>query len=452
MHMTSAPCHIEALQASALLQPAATASGHEAKILSGIRVVDLSTVIAAPTCCAYLADMGADVIKLERPGDMDVSRTWGHKDDPAYTASPAIFDRGHGGSSFTQFNRGKRSLVLDIQKPEGQQVLFRLLEKADVFVTNVRNRSMKRLGLDYESLRSKYPRLIYAHLSAWGQTGPMLETPGFDVGAWWAHSGIMELARSSDDAPMPRQVGGIGDSVLATQLAGFIGLALYHRERTGVGQYVDAALLRSGIAAIAHPMAASAGRNAFITGPISKAGGMGMIRETTQLGERRTSMNYVPFRMKCGTWVHMMDLVIDRFLPKLFRMLGVREEDILGPLDQRDPEGVYLKEATTKIDNILATKTWAEWRPLFLEHDVWHAVCNKFEDVWDDEQAKANGAFVHHPDIRHPVVGVPILMSAHQAEPRGRAPGFGEHTSEVLREVGFSTTDEAALREKGIVE
>lgn len=430
----------------------AVSASSEAKILTGIRVVELSTVIAAPTCCAYLSDMGANVIKLEQPGNTDVARNWGCKDDPAFTASPAIFDKGHGGSSFTQFNRGKRSLVLNIQKPEGREVLLRLLEKADVFVTNVRNKSMKKYSIDYESLKAKFPRLIYAHLSAWGQCGPMVEAPGFDVGAWWAHSGIMELARSSDDSPMPRQIGGIGDSVLATQLAGFIGLALYHRARTGAGQYVDAALMRSGIAAIAHPIVASAGRNAFITGPISEAGGMGFIRETTKPGERRTNISYVPFRMKCGTWVHMMDLVPERFLPKFFKMLDVTEEEILGSTGHGDAEGEHLKKATEKIDKILAQKTWAEWKPLFVQHDVWHAVCNTFENVMDDEQAKAANAFVRHPDIRHPVIGVPILMSAHTAEPKGRAPGVGEHSSEVLREVGFSDVEESALREKGVVE
>uniref|UniRef100_A0A7S1RWP7 Formyl-CoA transferase n=1 Tax=Alexandrium catenella TaxID=2925 RepID=A0A7S1RWP7_ALECA len=396
--------------------------------------------------------MGASVIKIERPGDPDVARNWGTKDDPAKTASPEIFAKGHGGSSFTQFNRGKRSLVLDIQKPEGKAILKRLLAKADVFVTNVRGKSLTKHAIDYDTLKAEFPRLIYAHLSAWGRTGPMVEAPGFDVGAWWAHSGIMELARPSDSSAMPRQVGGIGDSVLATQLAGFIGLALYHRERTGEGQLVDAALMRSGLAAIAHPMAASAGSNKFVTGPLSESGGMGWIRETTELGERRTSISYFPFRMKCGQWIHMMDLVPERANPKIFKALGLTELEVMGPPETHTPDGMHLKRATAIIDKALSTKTWAEWKPIFAEHDVWHAVINKFENMWDDEQANANGAFVGHPDIRHKVVGVPILLSAHKAEPQGRAPGLGEHSSEVLREAGFSQEEERQLREKGVVE
>jgi len=419
--------------------------------LDGIKVIDISTVIAAPTCCAYLSDMGADVIKIERPGDPDVARVWGNKDDPNKTASLEIFDKQHGGSSFTQFNRGKRSLVLDIQKPEGKAILKKLLAQSDVFVTNVRNRSMKKLGLDYDSIKAEFPRLIYAHLSAWGRTGPMVEAPGFDVGAWWAHSGIMELARAGDSSAMPRQVGGIGDSVLGVQLVGFIGLALYHRQLTGEGQLVDAALMRSGLAAIGHPLAASAGGNKFITGPLSESGGMGFIRETTELGERRTSISYFPFRMKCGQWIHLMDLVPDRLNPKLFKMLGVTEEEIMGPPSTHTVEGDHLKLATAKIDKLLGEKTWAEWKPLFLKFDVWHAVINRFEDMWDDEQANAVGAFVTHPDVRHKLVGAPILMSAQEAAPKGRAPGYGEHSSEVLKEAGVSPEEEKTLREKGIV-
>merc|ERR1712060_1009114 len=112
----------------------------------------------------------------------------------------------------------------------------------------------------------------------------------------------------------------------------------------------------------------------------------------------------------------------------------------------------YLKKATAVIDSVLATKTWAEWKPIFLEHDVWHAVINKFENMWDDEQARANGAFVTHLDIRHPLVGVPILLSAHKAEPKGRAPGLGEHTSGVLKEFGYTPEEEKELRKNRVVE
>lgn len=417
------------------------------KILSGIKVIEIATVIAGPTCCAYLADMGADVIKIERPGDPDVARTWGEKDDPDKTASPELFAAKHsGGSSFTQFNRGKRSLVLDIQKPEGRAILKKMLATTDIFVTNVRIKSLKKLGIYYDDLKTEFPRLIYGHLSAWGVVGPMTEAPGFDVGAWWAHSGIMELARASDDSPMPRQVGGIGDSVLAVQFAGFLGTALYHRERSGEGQLVDAALMRSGLAAIAHPIAASGGGNKFITGPIHEAGGMGYIRESTVLSERRTTISYVPFRCKCGQWIHMMDLVPDRLLPKLYRALGVTEQEVFGPPDTHTKDGLHMKKATSLVDKLMATKTWAEWKPIFEEHDIWHAVINKFENMFDDEQAKANGALVHHPDVRHPLVGVPILLSAHKAEPAGRAPIYGEHTSTILREYGFSQAEEDGFR------
>eukprot|EP00930_Biecheleria_cincta_P088819 TRINITY_DN78074_c0_g1_i1.p1 TRINITY_DN78074_c0_g1~~TRINITY_DN78074_c0_g1_i1.p1 ORF type:complete len:449 (+),score=73.92 TRINITY_DN78074_c0_g1_i1:55-1401(+) len=431
--------------------PAAVSSPGK-KILSGIKVVEIATVIAGPTCCAFLADMGAEVIKIERPGEPDVARTWGLKDDPGKTASPELFNSElGGGSSFTQFNRGKRSLVLDIQKPEGKAILKKMLATTDLFVTNVRAKSLKKLGLYYDDLKDEFPRLIYGHLNAWGVQGPMTEAPGFDVGAWWAYSGIMELARPSDDSPMPRQVGGIGDSVLAVQFAGFLGTALYHRERTGQGQLVDAALMRSGLAAIAHPVCAAAGGNKFITGPIQEAGGMGYIREPTVLGQRRTSISYVPFRCKCGQWIHMMDLVPDRLNPKIFKAFGITELDVFGPPETHTKTGEHMKKGTAVIDKIMGTKTWAEWKPIFEKNDIWHAVINKFENMLDDEQAQANGALVHHPDIRHPLIGLPVLLSAHTAEPAGRAPIFGEHTSDVLRDHGFTAAEEAELRKKKVI-
>ena len=154
--------------------------------------------------------------------------------------------RGHG-SMFDNANRGKKSVVLDLKKPEDISALRSLLQTADVFVTNVRGEALKRIGLDYETLRASYPGLVYAHLTAYGQTGPDKDLPGYDVGAFFAATGIQDLLRPDDAAGTPRYAGGFGDHATAGQLVAGVAMALLHKHRTGQGQLVDACLFRSGL-------------------------------------------------------------------------------------------------------------------------------------------------------------------------------------------------------------
>ena len=205
-------------------------------VLEGIRVVELATVVAAPSCGAMMCDLGADVIKIETPsGDM-----WRRN---AIKLAP----KGQRfGKLFENTNRGKRSIVLDLKKSEDLKNLLKLLETADVFLTNVRVKGLQRLGLDYETIRHRFPRLIYAHLTAWGRAGPHRDDAGYDAGAFWAASGIQDITRFSDDSPPSRYPGGIGDHTTGMALMSGIGMALFYRERHGRGQLVDASLLRVG--------------------------------------------------------------------------------------------------------------------------------------------------------------------------------------------------------------
>jgi crotonobetainyl-CoA:carnitine CoA-transferase CaiB-like acyl-CoA transferase len=167
-----------------------TGSGADARRppLEGIRVVELSSVMAAPMCAALLADYGADVIKIEDPrAGGDTTRTWGRQDNPDLTADPELHATVEGGgSAFVQLNRGKRSIALDPTRPEGRDVLLRLLDAADIFITNVRLKSLRKAGLDWETLSAsgRFPRLIYSHLTAFGRGGAMVNDPGCDFGAW----------------------------------------------------------------------------------------------------------------------------------------------------------------------------------------------------------------------------------------------------------------------------
>jgi len=421
------------------------APGDTAKPFSGIRVIDCTSVVAGPTACAILADMGADVVKIEPPGAPDITRGWGGGDDPERTAMPALHAEGQGGSAFVQCNRGKRSLALDITQPAGVALLKRLLAKADVFVTNIRLRSLRKVGLDYEALASEFPALVYAHLSAFGRTGPLVNDPGYDIGVWWATSGLMDLAKSNEDADMPRFPGAMGDNSTAVQLAGFIGTALFHRERTGRGQLVDAALMRSGIFAASHPLTAWAGGNGWGTGAMNTGG----VRGTTKVGERVTLVSDAVYRCKDGIWVQLLGIDIGRHIGKVLRALRLRREDLTPGSKSWDE--VDWRLATQAVDRVMATRTYDEWHEVFMKYDVWHVRVNRFEDMFEDEQAVASGTFVQPPGVQHKLLACPVQLGAAREGPTAGAPALGQHTAEVLREHGISGEEEEQLRRDGIV-
>lgn len=204
-------------------------------MLSGIRVVELATYIAAPGACALLADWGAEVIKIEAPGGDPHRQYFGFTGDEI--GENRVFDLD---------NRGKRSMVLDLAQQAERETLHRLIATADVFVTNTRDASLKRMGLDYDSLRAALPGLIYVQFTGYGTEGPDAAKPGFDLTAFWARSGLCSLATVKGGEP-PQLRTGIGDHTASLALTAGIAAALFHRERTGQGQKIEGSLLRTGI-------------------------------------------------------------------------------------------------------------------------------------------------------------------------------------------------------------
>eukprot|EP00416_Gambierdiscus_australes_P004123 CAMPEP_0171144064 /NCGR_PEP_ID=MMETSP0766_2-20121228/145302_1 /TAXON_ID=439317 /ORGANISM="Gambierdiscus australes, Strain CAWD 149" /LENGTH=454 /DNA_ID=CAMNT_0011607909 /DNA_START=6 /DNA_END=1370 /DNA_ORIENTATION=+ len=422
------------------LAPQATAAVPQAsprRLLEGYKVVELATVVAAPGSCAVLADLGADVLKIENPADPDTTRGWIKGDDPNKTADPIKKT----GSHFTQLNRGKRAMALNYHSPEGLRILKQLMAGADVFVTNVRNQSLKKLGLDYESVSKELPQLVYAHLSAWGRAGPRKDDPGYDAGAFWAYSGLMELHRSDDDASMPRFPWSFGDNTTSMQLVAGIALALLHRNQTGEGQLVDAALMRSGIWVLSHPIAVNAGGFRDANGQQHHG-----IRSTTKLGERRGTITFSPFRCKDDRWVQMLGMETGRHWEKTMKALGIEGQIKLSSKTD-------WREAMAIADKAFATKTYAEWHEIFKAADVWHCPINQYEDLLDDEQANAAGAFAEVPGLQHKLVKAPFQLSSQAGKdnPQGPAPSFGEHTSAVLASLGYTPEDEERLRLQKVV-
>ena len=219
-------------------QPTAAAPD-DAPILDGVLVIDLTTAVAGPAASVILADLGARVIKVETP----------RGDDTRYSHRGVGFEDAHNrsyGPAFEHLNRGKESVALNLKTPGGVRTMKALLAQADVFVTNVRNAGLQRLGLDYESLREEFPRLIMAQLSAWGLTGDEIGSPGYDLGAWWARGGVMHPEKERNGQLQPQHPA-VGDHATGAFLAGGVGFALLHRQRTGRGQLVDASLQHSGV-------------------------------------------------------------------------------------------------------------------------------------------------------------------------------------------------------------
>jgi crotonobetainyl-CoA:carnitine CoA-transferase CaiB-like acyl-CoA transferase len=335
--------------------------------------------MAAPVCSALLADYGAEVLKIENPKAPDVTRSWGRGDDPAYTADPRLHATVEGGgSSFVQLNRGKKSVALNPMTPEGKEALIKLLATADIFITNVRLKSLKKAGLDFDSLASKFPKLIYGHLSAFGLDGPMVDDPGYDFGAFWAQGGLMDIVKASDDgSPPPREPGGIGDYNTGMQLLGGIFAALYDRTRTGKGQLVDASLMRAGVWSMGQPLVAYMGGNNWATGvnPDGSPNNAGPIRAPSVVGERVQFTTKCPFRLKCGTWIQLLGNDVGASMEKTRAALGVPAETLWGP----DMRNIDWAAANRVADAIFSHKDLEEWAPILKEHDVWYTPVHRFE-------------------------------------------------------------------------
>eukprot|EP01065_Artemidia_motanka_P038438 TRINITY_DN47292_c0_g1_i1.p2 TRINITY_DN47292_c0_g1~~TRINITY_DN47292_c0_g1_i1.p2 ORF type:complete len:412 (+),score=140.01 TRINITY_DN47292_c0_g1_i1:143-1237(+) len=360
-----------------------------------------------------MADFGADVIKVEAPeGD------YFRKEALALTR-----DRTHG-ILFENVNRGKRSVVLDLKKSGDVEDMLKLIATADVFVTNVRAEALKRLGLDYASLHRRFPRLVFAHLTAWGLEGPNKDMPGYDAGAFWAATGIQDLLRPNEESDPPRYPGGFGDLATSLQLVAGIGIALFHRERTGQGQQVDASLYRAGVWMMGCPMT------------MIQVPKLGKMTPRTTRGTRHAVFNPVfnSYKGKDGRWLQLLGLEVNRHLHKTLRAMGLYDQCMADSRFNTVKGCLKNKSALMQImDQRFAERPLAEWTKIFDEHDVWYTVMARYEDVPADPQSES--AFVEVPGVNQRLVASPVKLSCGDHRPTGPAPGLGAHTAEVLGEL-----------------
>lgn len=406
--------------------------------LDGIRVLDMSRVFAAPVGAQILGDLGADVIKIERPGVGDDGRGYGLawvKDKDGNNTRHSSF--------FTVSNRNKRSITLDHSKPEGQEIVRELVKTSDVLIENYKVGDFKRYGLDYESLKKINPRLIYCSVTGFGQTGPYAARPGYD-GLFQATGGIMAVTGKPEGQPGagPQKCGpSLVDFVTGHNTAIAILGALMYRERSGEGQYIDIALLDSSVAMVSHIM-----QDYLISGEAPpRMGNGGNGGGPADLITCSDGIIY----LTAGTDEHWRRLTVLMKQPELFE--DPRFDSNLKRGKQNRAELIEL------ICEWSRKWTVADLQKAFDEAGIPAARYNELADVWEEPQVKHRQLRARTPlaiakDGYVDLIQSPLAqMSETPATIRRAPPVLGEHTREVLAELGYDDARIAQLKERKVI-
>lgn len=394
--------------------------------LDGIRVVELGVWVAGPAAGGILADWGADVVKIEPP-----------EGDPARGFAKMLGGDVPFNPPFEMDNRSKRSIVIDFARPGGVDLAHELLDTADVFVTNIRLEALGRLGLDPDALRARNPALVYGIITGYGLEGPDRDRAAYDIGAFWARSGIAHLLTQPGGGP-PFQRGGQGDHNAGMTLAGGISAALVARSRTGEGQLVHTSLLRHGMYTISFDL------NTALRFGVS----IGVATHETM--SNPAINNYQDSE---GRWFWLIGLEGERHWPDVCRAVDrpewIDDERFATAAARRD----HVAELIPLLDERFATRTRDEWGVAFDREDVWWAPVQTPEELLADPQAWAGGGFVEVPEGASAVtmVNSPVDFAGTPGAPRSMPPEVGEHTDEILGSLGRDDDAIARLRADGVV-
>jgi crotonobetainyl-CoA:carnitine CoA-transferase CaiB-like acyl-CoA transferase len=396
-------------------------------IFEGLKVLDCASFIAAPAAATVLSDFGADVIKIEPPGAGDPYRNLPNL--PGYPHSEHNF-------AWMLEARNKKSLALDLSKPEGQAVLHRLAAQADVFITNYPPQVRERLGITHGHLAPLNERLIYASFTGYGEKGEEANKPGFDSNAYWARSGLMDLVRADEHTTPARSIAGMGDHPCAMAFYGAIVTALYKRERTGMGSHVSSNLMANGV------WAASVLAQAKLVG--------------AKFGERRPrerALNAVTNHYQCkdGRWLILSLLNEDRQWPTLARCLG--REDLVTDVRFETKKDRHARsvELIKIFDETFASRDLAEWRKTLDGNGLVFGVVGILDDIPNDKQMIENEVLVPFENDTMLTISSPIWVDGSKKVQPRKPPGVGEHSDEILRNAGYDEAAIGKLRASGAV-
>jgi formyl-CoA transferase len=397
-------------------------------IFAGLKVIDCASFIAGPAAATILADHGADVIKIEPPGGGDAYRSL-HTRPGA--PNPGV------DYAWLAVSRNKRGLVLDLKAPDGRAILERLVSQADVFVTNFPLPVRERLRVRYADFATKYPRLIYASLTAYGEAGPEGDKTGFDTTAYWARSGLMDEVRADHEAAPARSVPGMGDHPTASALFGGIAAALYRRERTGKGGEVRANLMNAGMWA-----------NTFL---IQAALCGATIPPRPKREDAPNALGNL-YRTQDNRWFIIAVVSEERQWAALATAMGLAnliDDPRFATTAARRANARALMDL---FDQVFATAPLAEWRARLDAAGITFGPIGTTYEIADDPQAHAIGALRPIEGTPYLTVDSPFTIEGAAKTPARRAPDMGEHSSAILRDAGYSESEIAAFRAAKVIE
>jgi len=394
--------------------------------LSGLRVLDLASFIAGPVATTVMGDYGAEVIKIEPPGEGDPQRRLGQAH--SIPQHPVNF-------CWNLVNRNKRSVVLDLKHEQGRAAFDRLLKTADVMVVNFPLKVRQRLRMRYADVAPLNPRLVYASMTGYGEQGPDAEQPGFDSTAFFARSGLLD-ALTYEGGPPAFSIPGQGDQVTGMNLFAAIVMALMHRERTGRGSEVSSSLHASGLWSNAM-LAQGALLGAYVA------------PRPPRTKPRSALANQ--YRSADGRWIQLTIVREEKLFPALCE--AIERPDLLADprFQTTEKRRAHAPELAAILDPVFAAHPWLEWRRRLRHHEITFGLLGVLRDVPADEQAVANEAVVPSAvDDMPQTISAPIRLSfAARPVTPGPAPGHGQHTDEVLGELGYSDGEISAMRRAG---
>jgi crotonobetainyl-CoA:carnitine CoA-transferase CaiB-like acyl-CoA transferase len=392
--------------------------------LIDVRVLDISEFGFAPTAAAVLGDWGADVIKVEKPSG-----------DPLRSHTQMIPGDGDFSVLIEHFNRNKRGLVLDISCDAGREVLDRLLDWADVLITNFLPKTLRKLGLTPEHVRAQHPKLIYARATGQGSKGPDVDTPGFDGATWWARGGVGHTL--SPPQASARMRAALGDGPTGTFLAGGIAAALYERDRTGLGSIVETSLLQGAMWTLAPDLTSTALLGEEPPSEMRNSSFSALLGVYRTADERRLQLT----------------MPNDRWWEPACRALGL--EALLTDPRLSEPEGRARnsEELREVFASVIRTRDLADLESSLAAQGCVFAHFNSLSEVLADPQVAANGFMVAHPThTTGRLVASPVQFGGEPVSIRRGAPRLGEHSVEVLTDAGLTAEEIQALLDAGVTQ
>jgi cinnamoyl-CoA:phenyllactate CoA-transferase len=406
------------------------------KPLAGVKVVEYATFIAAATTGRFLADLGADVIKIESAKGDPLRYTAPTEGRPADKWS--LF---HENTTWDLENGNKRCLSLNTKTPEGKEALFKLLEDADIFITNNRVQSLAKNGLDYDSLKERFPKLVYGMITGYGDKGPDKDLPGFDFTAFFARAGYLDSLRQKGTIPM-NVCPGLGDHNVGMNLAAGVLAALYHAEKTGKGERVATSLLETAVHNMGMMVQAAQYTDYGVKYPIA-------------IREANNPLN-AAWETKDGRFIQTCMPDYNTYFDRWMDVIGKPElkgSDRYFPAVSMVEQGTGI-EVYDMISEAMKTKTAAEWTPILTEADFAFSLCQTWEEMLEDEQIWANDCYTkmtYDNGAERVLVNLPIRFQEMGKPEYNRGPMIGEHSEDVLREIGYTEDQIAAFKENGVI-